>query len=396
MSLHILFITTHNLATNPRLLKEIQLAKNAGYKISVVCFEFNNWSKALNDAILQELDSINLIKLQAGRKPLAGWAYSVFTETLCRLMIKAGFRLKGQYLAQAVNRRSLLLLRAIKKVGHADLVVGHNPGALYATWKAAQKFKCRVGFDVEDYHPGEGNDDVLQDTCRKLMQQVLPKMNYVSFAAPLIKQAVKEDIGEEKPSWITIKNYFPAAEFIIPQQLQGSVKMVWFSQNISSGRGLELILPIVKQLKGQVELSIYGHPDPDFYEQAIRGIDNVTVCSPLPVQELHKILSTADIGLALEPSKDRNNELAISNKILAYLQAGLFVLATDTKAQAQVLNENPGAGKIFTANINEAGNAIKDCIANIDQIRAERLKRYRDFNHSWEKESLLLLETWKK
>ena len=53
----------------------------------------------------------------------------------------------------------MLLLNAIGDLkGDYNLVVGHNYGAMYPAVMAAKKFGCKCGFDMEDYHPGEGHD----------------------------------------------------------------------------------------------------------------------------------------------------------------------------------------------------------------------------------------------
>ena len=110
---------------------------------------------------------------------------------------------------------------------------------------------------------------------------------------------------------------------------------------------------------------------------------------------MHQQLGNFDIGLALEPAKDENNELAISNKMLAYLQAGLFVVASNTKAQESYLNELPNHGICFNYKINDLGIVLNKLIAEIDLIRAKREIRYMDFkNRNWENESVRLLNEW--
>ncbi|MBS1756688.1 MAG: hypothetical protein JSU03_05375, partial [Bacteroidetes bacterium] len=53
--MRILFISTHNLATNPRLVKEIELALANGFSVEVVCFIFRNWSYAINEQMIERL-----------------------------------------------------------------------------------------------------------------------------------------------------------------------------------------------------------------------------------------------------------------------------------------------------------------------------------------------------
>lgn len=349
----------------------------------------------MNDALMQELNTVKFIILSAGRKPLFPWLWSILKEKSCRLLVKAGIK-NTAILAQAVSRRNYLLCRAIKKTEQVGWVIGHNPGALYTTYKAAQHFKCRAGFDVEDYHPGEGQDVFLQGITRQLMQAILPKMNYVSFAAPLIKEAVKNDLGKEGTNWITVLNYFPAAEFKAPENIDGPLKLVWFSQNIAAGRGLENILPVLQKFPDEIELHLFGNLDNIFYEGHLKGCINVKVHDPLPQKELHNSLSRFDVGLALELVADTNRDLCITNKLLAYLQAGLFVMASDTAAQTKMKEQY--WEQIICLNIKEESQlaqGFKSLILRKEELRKQKERRYKNFsNTNWEMESTQLINSW--
>ena len=63
----ILFISTLNLATNPRLFKEIELALNADFEVDVVCFEFDNWSYEFNQQLKERIANARLTTIRAGR-----------------------------------------------------------------------------------------------------------------------------------------------------------------------------------------------------------------------------------------------------------------------------------------------------------------------------------------
>lgn len=360
-----LFITTHSLATNPRVYKEIISVREAGNKVEVICFEFDNWSKQLNEKLKKDLNGINIISIPAGRRHLLPWFRSVLTERLYRTLGKF-FPLPASLLAQAVSRRNLLLIKALKKVSAADWVIGHNPGALYATLAAGEKFVCKTGFDVEDYHPGEGNNVFLQRLTKTLMKKTIPHFTYTSYASPMIKDYAEKDLAVKPAVGLTVMNYFPATEFREPIKIYGPLRMVWFSQYISYGRGLELILPFLENSESTVELHLFGNMDDNFHRDHIKGAKNIFIYPPVEQKKLHWQLATFDLGLALEPAKDMNNELAISNKILAYLQSGLFVLATNTEAQKRLLADYPEHGCCFDHLVNDSKIVLERLIAQID------------------------------
>lgn len=376
----------------------MQLALDKGFSIEVICFTFRNWSYDINNKMMESFreQQVKFHCIEAGREGRTGWLISGLKEKYHRLIGKT-FKISGRSLANAISRRNYLLLQAVKKIKKADWVIGHNPGALYATKMAAKKLKAKSGFDVEDYHPGEGHNTFLQGLTRRLMQKVLPAMDYVSFAAPLIREAVKEDLGKEGYNWITVLNYFPAAEFMAPKNIDGPLKLVWFSQNISAGRGLEYLLPILKKFVGEIELHLFGNMDKTFYDAHLKGLDNVIIHEPLAQKELHHELINYDVGLALEPKKDLNNDLAISNKLLAYSQAGLFVLASHTQAQKKYLEKNQGKGvRVDILNRIKVEEVFNEIIQNIQILRLNKIKRFKAAEPiNWETVSTSLINEWK-
>ena len=391
----ILFITTHNLATNPRLYKEVILAIEKGFEVEMICFEFNNWSKLSNEKLLSKLKDVKIIVIPSGRNPLLPWFWSIFTEKFFRLLSTI-LLLSAPKLSQAVSRRSNLLINSLKKVSKPDLVIGHNPGALWPAIRASHIFKCRVGFDVEDYHPGEGNNKNLQNNTKRLMVKLLPELDYISFAAPLILEQVKEDLKYENKDWFTILNLFPAHEFMVPtKQNHNKIRLVWFSQNINKDRGLELILPFIKKENATVELHLIGNLNQDFFKDHLADNANIIIHAPMEQKELHHALSNFDIGLALDIPVDLNRELAITNKLIAYLQAGLYVFASDTTAQLSFLKDHQDHGICFDHKINNSDIVLNDLIKNIDKIRSNRERRYNNFiNSNWETASDKLVSVW--
>ena len=393
----LLFLTSHNFATNPRLVKEIKLSIKQNFHIQVICFEFRNWSYEINRQIKKELQDAGVLihSIEAGRTHFMEWILSVIREKSSRWFCSI-FSNHISITADAVSRRTGLLISHLKYIEKVDLVIGHNTAALLPTIVAGKKFNCRKGFDIEDYHPGEGSNSYVSNLTKKLMIYTLPEMDYVSFASPLIMQEVKKDVNTGYANWFPLLNYTFLSEFDIPENIkEGVVKLVWFSQNINKGRGIELILPYIKKHQHTIELHLIGHINPEYFNNYLKGYTNIAIHQPLPQKDLHTFLANFDIGLALEPAKDLNNELAVSNKILAYLQAGLFVIATDTPAQKLILQEYPEHGNYFNALPGDMEKVFSYVIDNIVLIRNRKTKRYHDFKkNNWEYASEILLNAW--
>lgn len=377
------------------MLKEIRLALANGFKVTVLCFGFNNWSKEMNDRLMAELSTVNWIVLLADRKPFLPWAISVLAEKGSRMLSRLKWVSSSRIISTAISRRSYLLLSALPKNIKPDWVIGHNPGALYVSKKAAELYQCRAGFDVEDYHPGEGRYVLLQELTRKLMKEQLPHFDYLSFAAPLIQAAVQRDLQISPANWITVLNSFPKSEFVKPSPITGRLKLVWFSQNISEGRGLELVIPVVREMQDTVELHLFGSLDAVFF-QGFEDAKNVVIHPPVSQQLLHQRLMEFDIGLALEIPVDQNREYCLTNKLLAYMQAGLFIIGTNTEAQVSFLKQFPSHGTLFDyQDPSGFSEKLQASLKNITGIRNEKNLRF-DVNETfnWETESAGLKEQW--
>jgi len=397
----ILFISTVNLTTNPRILKEIMLASSLEYEITFLGFWLGNWSDELDKELQQKLPDVQFKYLQATRKPFMPWLKSTVIERSARLVSKiftTGLKLN----AFASSKRSVLLLQYLRNISAGnkkfDLVVAHTLGALYPAYWYAEKSDTKFAFDVEDYHPWEsikGNSTGEVGRRETILKQILPAANYVSAAAPLITKQINNLVPAVNA--ITVYNSFPKAEFIMPVTIESEkLKLVWFSQNINAGRGLEIILEAWGNLKTSFELTLIGNLDEQFYDQHLRNHTDITIEPPLSQSQLHEFLSEFDIGLAIDVDReDDNRKLVITNKILAYYQAGLYIVATDTPAQQQFIDDNPEHGILIEQNAEAALKTLSAISTSKAEIRSSaetRFKAAAEFN--WENESGLLLKTW--
>ena len=395
----ILFISTHNFTTNPRLVKEIDLALRNNYEVSALCCSFNNWSKENNEKIkLRLISQINYYEIPGNRTPFIPWVLSSFWFSFSKIMLQF-FPENLYFLSLNSNKRSWLLLQKNKEISEkVDLVISHNPGSFYPAMKFAQRNKIPFGIDLEDYHPGETTNEKSIRNLKNLLKKILPKAAYLSAASPLILQYTLNDIVPYEKQTEVIRNWFPSTEFQRPLEINKErLQIVWFSQNIAVGRGLEQIIPVIKKYESTIELHLYGNMQQPFFREWLKDIKNIIVHKALPQKELHKELSKYDIGLAIEPGKDLNNELAISNKILAYVQAGLFVLASNTVAQKEFLIQYINAGILTELDENSFTKNIEFLLKEKENLRLQKQKRFIGAqDYCWENESEKLLQTWKQ
>lgn len=393
---HILFVSTSNLATNPRLVKEIELALENGYRVTALVCSFHNWSYALNEAVKQRLSGkIHLIEAVADRSSFLSWVGSTFTQKVQQLKEKLGFA-NAHVLSDVLIKRSILLrwkLNELKDEYH--LVIAHNPGAFEPATAFAKEHGIPLGIDVEDYHPGENKDAYVISQMKKLLQKTLPLATYVSAASPLILNEIRKDCNDLVNKSLTILNYFPAHEFQKPYSRDDEVlKAVWFSQYIDEGRGLEMIVSQLAPFHEKIELHLYGQLNHEFYKKVLSGSSFIKIHDPMPQEKLHKELAYYDIGFAVEDNQaNYNRSICLTNKLLAYFQAGLYILASATPAQEFFLQEHPFHGFVFSND--QLGALLTKILLQKQVIRKHALERFQNASmYNAESELKALLTIW--
>lgn len=451
--MHILFLTTNNLPTNPRLLKEVDLALSEN-KVTVILFKLGNWSDQLNKNEMAIRPQVNFIQLDATRSKSLSWLFWGLLEKLVRYIYPL---FKNSLFINALthSRRSLQLLNALKKVTDCNLIIGHNLGTLYPIYNYSLKKNTPFIYDIEDYDPGihVPESGKHYQTCTEyLLKKCATEAQVLTSASPLIGEYTLKLIGDH-PNHKVILNSFPQNEFKQPidpsirsesnapqsftepveldtepvEVHNSQLKLVWFSQNISFGRGLEQLFEALNKLaqknasniihqRSNIQLTLIGQIDTVFDQQIIQPfksniehrapnikhhtsyIIHLNIIPPLSQTELHAELANHDVGLALEFNKtDLNRQLCLTNKIITYAQAGLYVLATNTMAQEQFIKTNPTLGKIAGQSIDEIKNNIVLILNHLDEINKKKEKRFESSKAmSWEAETLKLKALWKQ
>ncbi len=393
----ILFLTSANLAANPRLLKELQLATTNGFSATVIQFAVGNWSDRMTAELQQQFAGVEFIQLSALRKPLWPWLLSTALQkagNFIPLQLRTGWML-----SVSAGKRSFLLLQQLKKVNRKyDWVIAHNPAAFYpASWFGKQT-GAMIGIDVEDYHPGETTDIKASHTMKKLMQHVLPTARYCSYAAPLIAAEVQQDIAGMKNQQLTILNGFDAAEFQMPVAAAAEpVKLIWFSQHIDAGRGLEEVLPVVNELYPKVELHLVGQLHQTFEQRYLGNQTGIVLHTPMQQKQLHLFLSEFDAGLATDLPVNRNRDIALTNKIIAYAQAGLAIVAMHTSAQDLFLKESG----LYYQQMENNRSSVRNALLQLYQKKKKgELNKQEQFQkgqrYAWHNLSQPLLNIWER
>lgn len=389
----ILFITTGNLATNPRLVKEFETLKN-NVKCHVMYFLSDDWSMALTKEIKLRNPEVNFIEIDRKK---------VFLETLVsRVIHKMAIVFNGffenntQICAFANNDKApQLWFRSNRLFRNVNLsrVIAHNLGAFYPAYILAINSSIKLQLDIEDYHPGEAlyfNKKHEYQNRIVIMQSAFNIADAITYASQGIKLKCETIFNfKQQTKRAVIINCFRSVDFGEPIATNEKLNFVWFSQNISPKRGLEEVFEVAKEFL-DIKFHLIGNPNPSFI-QRMEISDNVAIHPPMSQHNLHKFLSKMDVGLALEiRDADGNRDICLTNKFLAYAQAGLFILATDTFGQTHFLKKlGKQAGIIIETSLSDE---IRQLDRELLQLRfkVERWKRAKAF--SWETQSSILKE----
>lgn len=396
---NIVIITTGQPSTNPRAVKEAIALADAGYKVTFVYNFWAEWALPFDEKIIKENPGITW--QMAGGDPFANkkeYYFSRIRHKFFRILNKI-FPSNFQFALQAVSRGAAALTKMASCV-KADLYIAHNIGALPAAALAAKKHYSKYAFDAEDYHRGQVmNGSVEQKQTILLEDKYLPAASYLTAASPLIAEQYSELY---KRSVMVINNVF-SKKYLVETIKEPSkpVKLFWFSQTIGKNRGLEDIILALREMPvGFFSLTLLGRYDDTIKSYFIElgrkeGSDiEINFMNPVSPDEIFQIAAQHDIGLALEPGRDENNRVALSNKIFTYFLAGNAIIFSGTKAQKKFYEENRGVGAIY-----ECGNivALKKILAgyceNFSEIKALKINAQnaasKKYNWEIEKEALL-------
>ncbi len=402
-----MLITSGQPSLNPRMVKEADALTEEGYEVTVIYQYLNEWATLADEQLLREK---KWTAVRVGGDPVdekITYFLSRLNYKLGQIMVKlTGFRFHGA--ERALGRCTMALFR--KAIAYkAAMYIGHNLAALPATVLAAKYHGAKCGFDAEDFHRNEMTNDPNDPNVKLktyIEDKYLHQVDYLSTASPLISERYQSLYPNQKP--ITLLNVFPKQKIKETAKVLGPLKLFWFSQTIGLLRGLQTVIKALKLAEeGQVTLDILGHLKEDVKEELMQLISSqnfkdkscIQFHEPIPPDELFEFATRFDIGLATEPGFSINNTIALSNKVLTYIQSGLALLVSDTEAQKKFIKDYPGMGLVYEKE--NAGQLAE--LLNLYIHQPELLKQHQEsalrYAHdplNWEHEKQKLLFIIKK
>jgi glycosyltransferase involved in cell wall biosynthesis len=366
---------------NPRVVKEADAIAELGHDVEVLAAIHNASSLQRIGAMLEgrrwcHTAVVNL----TDRRPL-----SVARHVLMNAQTKLRRRrLHCEHPAQLGFASEVLCKSAL--ASRADLYSVHLEQALWAG-KVLVERNLPVRVDIEDWYSEDGlpADRVfrpikLMKTCERIL---LNRAVHATTTSLAMSRALSEAYGCPPPE--VVYNSFPIIERgevdgrRIDRLSSDVPSIIWFSQTIGPGRGLEALVEALRLLDLPVAVHLRGTARPNYVEGLLAPLPGyirrrVVVHGQVPQSELLSRLMEHDIGYCGELSNGVSRDLTITNKCMEYMRAGLALVASDTMGQLEVASRVPEAASLFRQG---DGRALAEALRQLltDGNRLARAKR---------------------
>ena len=382
--MHICIVTTGQLGSNPRVVKEADALSAAGHDVTVICTKVAEFVEPRDRAVMARASfAVRRISFDHPVRWRALRLRQILAGALCRIGLKKHFA------ANALSAMTPSLMRAALAVP-ADLYIAHYPPALAVAARAASIHRSRYAFDAEDFHLGDLPDRPEHEFDKALIRSVegryLPKATYLTAASPMIAIAYAECYDIPAPT--TLLNVFPRANAPKAPTSEGSYEpgptLYWFSQVIGPGRGLETAIRAIGLTRTKVHLHLRGTPARGFavllqgLAREFGVLERLHLLDPIAPDALEGCGAHFDLGYAGDLCETRNRQIALTNKLFSYLSSGLPIIASDIPSHRGIADELGLAVTLFPVDDAQALAAAIDSLC----VDSEKLATAR--RHAWE------------
>ena len=334
------------------MLKAADALAWAGHSIRVVATRFEPWATDADEDV-RARRSWRVAVIDRGRqsgaltywcsgirqrtaRAAAGWMGPA--RTPIPVAVRAYARLHSEFVSAAVAER-------------ADLFYGGTSATLAAVADAARRQGVPYALDLEDLHSAESaapDADFTHALARRVEGAVVGRAAAITTSSAPIAWAYHARYGIVPR---VVSNTFPLPstppDFV---RRPGPLRLYWFSQTIGPGRGLEDAIAAAGRAGVEAELHLRGRPADGYVAtlEQVRAAHAPRLAivrhPPAPPDAMVDLARGYDVGLALEQMTVLNHQLALSNKALTYILAGIAVALTDTPGQ-RVLGVDLGPGR---------------------------------------------------
>lgn len=389
----ICLITSGLPSSNPRLVKEARALIDCGFRVHLVIADAASALRSYDDSLLADIGA-SFVRVPLG----SGFLYKL-RRIRQALAAKKSPSTAGEFsAAAAVSVLSHGLFKAARQF-RADLYIGHTLGALPAAVWSAEANDSLAGFDAEDYHSQETGKPEYDAWAKRVEDLFLPRCVHRTAASPLIANRYRERFGEPFES---VLNVFPLSSGMKARApVDGEVvRLYWFSQTVGPGRGLEQIIAGAGLARTQTQLVLLGLVSESYREALLRLAQDAGILEPVFLPPTHpddmiRHAAGNHIGLSLEIQTPPNRAICLTNKLFAYLAAGIPQIISQTPAQSALANELGKAAVLVDLDVHQDVAAAIDKLSDPICYDAARLHASDVFRqiYNWEAEQNVFIQS---
>ncbi len=203
--------------------------------------------------------------------------------------------------------------------------------------------KTKVVFDAREYYPKENDESSLfrffiAPYRILLCKYYLPILDGFYTVSNGLAEMYSRDF-KVKPEVIRSTPFFQDTP--IENNPRIPYKMVHHG-GASENRQLENMIEIVSQLEGKFTLDFYLTGN-KVYENHLKTIAKdcpyINFCEPVPFKEIHKMLTSYDIGFCYMSTDVTNTMYSLPNKFFEYIQARLVLAINPAPDMTSIARE---------------------------------------------------------
>lgn len=391
----IAIVTQLHPCTNPRPVKEANCLAEAGHEVFfVTVLQTVELTDRDRESLDERVTLITAVDLRTTNR-------NSLTKFLVRLGRKVGQKLMTVFGIEtrfAVCHAPGRLLQACIDL-RCDLYIGHIEAGLWVGRELSER-GYTVAFDIEDWHSRDG----LPVAQKQFPQQLVASLErfavkngaYATTTSVPLADALAEAYDSNPPT--VIRNVFPQSETdnidgqSVDRTDPQTPSLIWFSQTIGRGRGLEELWDALQQIATPLQIHIRGNRRADFVselESALPHQHTLFIHSQVSHAQLLSRIAEHDIGLAIERSDPPSRDLTLTNKIFQYLQAGCCVIATKTAGQTHLGTQHKEAILLADNTPEAIAEAINSLVSSPEELqnRKSAARSLADSQLNWDQES---------
>ncbi|WP_374300555.1 glycosyltransferase family 4 protein [Ferrovibrio sp.] len=333
MPSRVISIALSNVASDPRVRRQCQAFRAAGWDVLAVGF-------GETGATADTPWSIAVTPEPAGDA-------SLFRRAI-RILLLLGCKVHSS-LWQPVYRMQLRH-RAVRELAEsiesATLVIANDWNSLPIAAELADRCGARLVYDSHEYATGERSENWR---WRLFYPQYIAAIEKTFLQRIAVLSTVSQGIAE-----LLERNYRLAQSPVVirnvpvyqemPCRPVGQNIRILYHGVVIPGRGLEALVASVKQWRPGIQLTIRGPANADYiaHLKQIAGdaAQRIEFAPPVAVQDLVRMANEADVGIHVLPAHSDENRLALPNKFFEYIMAGLALCISDVPEMRGLLQQH--------------------------------------------------------